>query len=142
MRSCPICGSVESWHFWPGEMNAPGDRFDKAEPDTGNCTNCGFAYNEHIDHPLAEQITEFELSDVTRKGWNLNMNSLVSVSVKKVVISPEPTRFCFVSLQNLTFVTRLKLVLALLVTPVTLLLIGRSPFIKLRDKGNPDYDES
>ena len=56
---CPQCGSTKSWHFSEGDYNAPGDRFDKATPDTGNCWKCGFGYSEHINHPLKEQIEKF-----------------------------------------------------------------------------------
>ncbi len=40
-------------------MNAPGDRFDKANPDEGWCEKCGFRYSEHILHPLKEQLNRF-----------------------------------------------------------------------------------
>ncbi len=60
MNSCPQCGSVKSWHFSEGERaDSIWDRFDKVSPDTGKCWKCGFAYSEHIKHPLEEQIKEF-----------------------------------------------------------------------------------
>lgn len=56
---CPQCGSIKSWHFSEGDYNQSGDRFDKANPDTGYCWKCKFGYSEHINHPLSEQIKRF-----------------------------------------------------------------------------------
>jgi len=60
MRYCPQCGSIKSWHFYKGiSADSIWDRFDKVEPDEGNCWKCGFSYSEHINYPLEGQIKKF-----------------------------------------------------------------------------------
>ena len=58
MRECPNCGEVKKWHFHYGESD-PGSRFNKLEPDQGECEECGFFYSEHIDYSTEEQVTQF-----------------------------------------------------------------------------------
>ncbi len=59
-ENCPQCNSIKSWHFIEGESaDSIWDRFDKVSPDQGKCFKCGFSYNEHIEHPLEEQIKQF-----------------------------------------------------------------------------------
>jgi len=54
----------------------------------------------------------------------------------------EATKFCWMHFQNVTFYSRLKLVLAMLATPLTLLTVGHSPFVTLKYKPTVGFDSS
>jgi len=51
---CPSCGS-DKWEFHFGARE-PDHRFGGSEPDEGYCSDCDFQYQEHIRHPMPEQV--------------------------------------------------------------------------------------
>lgn len=64
-EECPCCGST-TWDFHYG-MREEGHRFGGSEPDEGYCRMCGFHYSEHIDHPMSEQVEQYQKTDDYKK---------------------------------------------------------------------------
>jgi hypothetical protein len=64
-EECPCCGST-AWDFHYG-MREEGHRFGGSEPDVGYCSACGFSYQEHIDHPMSEQVKRYQETDDYKK---------------------------------------------------------------------------
>lgn len=56
---CPCCGK-ETYDFSWGHFE-PGHRFGGSEPHMGYCRSCGFFYQEHINHPLKEQVRKYKV---------------------------------------------------------------------------------
>ena len=51
-------------------------------------------------------------------------------------IGPVLIRFCYLQLEDVTLGTRIRAALAFMVTPFTLILLGRSPWVTLHKKEN------
>ena len=55
---CPCCGA-DKWEFHWGAFE-PGHRFGGSEPHYGYCSSCGFHYQEHMGHPMEEQVKKYK----------------------------------------------------------------------------------
>lgn len=59
-KICPVCGK-RTYIDYEGEYDIPDESgAKKLSPDTGYCSNCGFVYEEHIKHPLDEQVKKYK----------------------------------------------------------------------------------
>lgn len=55
MKPCPVCGKC-TYKEWEGVY----EEYKKLSPDYGECSSCGFTYQEHIRYPLSEQVEAYK----------------------------------------------------------------------------------
>lgn len=55
---CPNCNASnnEGWYFSYSYCDEDGMQI---EPAYGQCSHCGFKYEQHCKHPLTEQLEKF-----------------------------------------------------------------------------------
>jgi len=59
MSKCPVCRHM-TFRIYEGFYEDDGEQ---TSPDQGECSHCGFFWEEHIKHSLREQAKKFILNE-------------------------------------------------------------------------------